>query len=298
MIGSTAFDPAALPTPVLVAVVLLTHLGNPVFVVAVTIGLYWLDSSRLPRFAIDRRHAVALFGILVCSAAAVEVGKTVVDVTRPPAAGTAATILGIPHELAGLSAEGLAREANSFPSGHTVAATVLWGGLGVLADGRCRDRAIAAGTIVALVALSRYLLGVHHLTDLAGGLAVGLVFLGVLWLLVARGDAPRRAVWLAALAGGGTVLLLGGGTGRIAIAGLGIGAAVGWQVPESASATAAAGLRPALVALAVVVPLWLLTELVPSLFVLFFAVAAATAWAVSAPVCVDAVGWTVPDGNR
>jgi membrane-associated phospholipid phosphatase len=297
MIGSTAFDPATLPTPILVAVVLITHLGNPVFVVGVTIGLYWLDSSRLPRFAIDRRHTVALLGILVCSAAVVEVGKTVVDVTRPEAAGTAATILGISPELAGLSTEGLAREANSFPSGHTVAATVLWGGLAVLADGRRSERAIAAGTIAGLVALSRYLLGVHHLTDLAGGLAVGLVLLGVLWLCVARGDGARLALWLAALAGGGSLLLLGAGTETIAIAGLGVGAAVGWQVVDSSLETAAAGIRPVLVALAIVLPLWLLTELVPSSLVTLVAVALATAWALSAPVFLSAVGRTVPDNN-
>lgn len=291
MIWSTAFDPATLPAPLLAFFVLVTHLGNPVLVVAVTIGLYWLDSSRLPRFAIDRRHAVALLGILLCSAAVVEGGKTVIDVSRPEAAGTAATVLEVPPAAAGLSEEGLAREANSFPSGHTVAATVLWGGLAVLADGRPAERAIAAGVIVALVAASRYVLGVHHLTDLVGGLGVGVGFLCVLWLLVVRERAAHLALGLATACGGALVLLFGAGTETIAIAGIAVGATAAWHPVDGALEAAAAGPRPATLALAGILPLWGVTELTSSLLVAFVVVTAATAWAVAAPVVVGVTNW-------
>lgn len=295
MLWSFAFDPATLPAPLLAFFVSVTHLGNPVFVVAVTIGLYWLDPSRLPRFAIDRRHTVALLGVLLCSAAVVEGGKTVIDVSRPEAAGTAATVLDIPHAVAGLSGESLSREANSFPSGHTVAATVLWGGLAVLAEGRRDHRAIAAGTVVALVAGSRYVLGVHYLTDLVGGLVVGLAVLCVLWLLVVRENAAGPALGLATVCGGGLVGLFGAGTETVAIAGIAVGATAAWRVVEATPGTAAAGPRPAVLALAGILPLWAVTEVTSSLLVAFVVVTAATAWAMAAPVVA---GPADRDGNR
>jgi undecaprenyl-diphosphatase len=66
----------------------------------------------------------------------------------------------------------------SFPSGHTVAASSCWMGI-ALVLGRDRSRlaraALAAGAalIAVSVATSRALLGVHWLTDVIAGLAIG-----------------------------------------------------------------------------------------------------------------------------
>ncbi|MBE9193185.1 phosphatase PAP2 family protein [Gloeocapsopsis crepidinum LEGE 06123] len=59
----------------------------------------------------------------------------------------------------------------SFPSGHTVTATTLWGTL--TAFGRI-PLAITV-CIVLVVMLARLYLGVHYLADLLGGAAIGLV---------------------------------------------------------------------------------------------------------------------------
>ena len=66
----------------------------------------------------------------------------------------------------------------SFPSGHTVAASACWMGI-ALVLGRDRSRlaraSLAAGAalIAVSVATSRALLGVHWLTDVIAGLAIG-----------------------------------------------------------------------------------------------------------------------------
>lgn len=67
----------------------------------------------------------------------------------------------------------------SFPSGHTVGATVFYGVLAaylVCVCQRWRTRALVAllaSCMVALVALSRVYLGVHYLSDVMAAVAVG-----------------------------------------------------------------------------------------------------------------------------
>ena len=71
----------------------------------------------------------------------------------------------------------------SFPSGHAMAATVLYGLLAVsamrhLRQGRSRMLvASVAGVVIVLVSFSRLYLGVHYLSDVLGGMAVGVVWL-------------------------------------------------------------------------------------------------------------------------
>jgi len=73
----------------------------------------------------------------------------------------------------------------SFPSGHTLAATVFYGVLACYlwtrARGAAQHAGIVAGAIlmVALVAFSRVYLGVHYLTDVLAAVAEGLGWLAI-----------------------------------------------------------------------------------------------------------------------
>lgn len=80
---------------------------------------------------------------------------------------------------------------SSFPSGHTAAAVALYLGLALLAS-RLLDGAVAraalvvfAGLVPLAVGLARLYRGMHHPTDVAGGLALGAACL-VAALLVVR----------------------------------------------------------------------------------------------------------------
>lgn len=70
----------------------------------------------------------------------------------------------------------------SFPSGHAMTSTICYGAL-LLAFFPVMPRrarlpaAIAAGTLVVLIALSRLALGVHYVTDVVGGIVLGLAWL-------------------------------------------------------------------------------------------------------------------------
>lgn len=80
----------------------------------------------------------------------------------------------------------LAREAaDSFPSGHAAMATVFFGGLAALVfhvtprPGPRAAAVVLAALAAGSVGLSRIVLGAHWLTDVAGGILVGL-----LWVIV------------------------------------------------------------------------------------------------------------------
>src|SRR5436190_3700497 len=73
---------------------------------------------------------------------------------------------------------------NSFPSGHSLGSIVCYGAILLvflpLACGRWRVAFITAIVArVALVGLSRVLLGVHYVSDVLGGWAIGIAWLGV-----------------------------------------------------------------------------------------------------------------------
>lgn len=76
------------------------------------------------------------------------------------------------------------------PSGHAMNTTSIWGTAAVLA--RKRWFAILAGAVILLVGFSRLVLGMHFISDVLVGWALGLILLG----LFVKLDKPISA-WLA-----------------------------------------------------------------------------------------------------
>jgi len=73
---------------------------------------------------------------------------------------------------------------NSFPSGHSLGSIVCYGAVLLVflpaARGRWRRVFIAGvSTLIALIGISRILLGVHYLSDVLGAWALGITWLGV-----------------------------------------------------------------------------------------------------------------------
>ncbi|QSW99608.1 phosphatase PAP2 family protein [Haloterrigena alkaliphila] len=162
-------------------VVLVTELGGTTVPMIVLAVLFWCGNRR--RSALVISYAVAGLALLLSI-------KALLGLPRPPADAL----------LVPLEGE---REGYGFPSGHAFAAAVVYGGL-VAAYDRTRDAlaVTAAGTVIALVSLSRVVLGVHYLGDVIVGALLGIAFVGAMDRFT-RGD-PRLgfavAVVLAAVA--------------------------------------------------------------------------------------------------
>ena len=220
---SPLFDPlATLPDPLVALAGLVTLLGDPRFLFALLAVGYW----RAPPVAADPRRAfAALVALGLASAGLTLALKSVVALPRPP---------------------GAAEPGLGFPSGHALGAGAVYGGAARLFDRPDRrTRRLAAGSLVAAVALSRVVLGVHYLVDVLVGAVLGLA--------LARGldpDYPRRVALAAAGLGlFGLALVLSRPGERAGEAALVAGGAV-----ASALAPQAAGLpRSGVVAVAVAV---------------------------------------------
>jgi membrane-associated phospholipid phosphatase len=140
----------------------LTYLSETVTVIAV--GAVVFVGARL---AWKRwRESLFVLAVLV-GEVSIFVGVTaLVDRNRPP----------VRHLDA-------APATSSFPSGHTAAAVALYGAIALLASERARSRALvwivaaAAVLIPVAVAAARMYRGMHFLTDVVAGAALGAVWL-------------------------------------------------------------------------------------------------------------------------
>jgi undecaprenyl-diphosphatase len=134
----------------------LTNLGGTAYLTALLIGIAVYDYVR-------RRNADVVLFLIVTLVGIVLVNnglKLIVDRERPPV-----------EHLVGTS-------GSSFPSGHSSAAAAAWFAFALVVARHWsrRGRAVAAGVaalITFTVAASRALLGVHWLTDVVAGVAVG-----------------------------------------------------------------------------------------------------------------------------
>ncbi len=182
---------------VVVLFAFVTLVGDAWFVLVGLSLLYWIG----PRYIEAARPiAVVCVSFAVIGLAIVLTIKTATSLPRPAA---------MPLDPAGLPAvvgSFVASEADAsgfaFPSGHTVAATVVYGGLAVLLSvGRRRVRYLAASGVIGLVGLSRLVLEVHYPRDVAAGLFIGGMILMVGLTVGRDGERlrPDRLFGLAAV---------------------------------------------------------------------------------------------------
>ena len=118
-----------------------------------------------------------------------------------------------------------------FPSGHTMAAVVLWGALARWSTiGRRRTRYVLAGVLIVCVGVSRLGLGVHYAVDIIAAIGFGGLYL---WCVaLATNLSPRRAFGVAVGIAVLAVIVSGSNSRALLALGGTMGAAVGWWAVE------------------------------------------------------------------
>ncbi|MCU4739854.1 phosphatase PAP2 family protein [Natronoglomus mannanivorans] len=202
----------SVPAEVVEIAALVTELGNPSLLMFVLAVVFWLRPSRRRETALVVSYAIAGLAVLLTL-------ETLLSMPRPPE-----ELFRIPQDP----------DDYGFPSGHAFAAAVVYGGLfSAFVVGRDRSLArnrgqtalagIGASLLIALVSLSRVVLGVHYLGDVIVGAGLGIAF--VLVMEYATAGDPRRgfaiglvlAIPAVAVTGGtpNAVLALGGSIGGL-----------------------------------------------------------------------------------
>lgn len=171
--------------------VLFTELGDTQVSVAVTLTLCaWLLLRRRSGAALHLLGAVG-FGLLVS-----QVLKYSLKVTRPPA------LQFVLHDP-------------SFPSGHATISTALYGFCALLIARELSGTRrwlpyLCAGLLIVPIAFSRLYLGAHWLSDVLGGLTLGMAWTALLGIAYRRRAPPPIGVLPASAVLLGTLLLAGG----------------------------------------------------------------------------------------
>ncbi|MFW6046074.1 MAG: phosphatase PAP2 family protein [Natronomonas sp.] len=159
----------------------LTRFGGVSVLLAIACLYYWVG---------DRERSGYTFAVILGGLALLAGLKATFAYPRPPA------------EL-----HLIATDSPSFPSGHAMGATVVYGILALSMD-RFSNRGLrlaVAGVIVAIVSVPRIALGVHYPIDIGAGIVAGAGYL-VLVTYTSRGDAYRAFLIAVAIALGGLVV--------------------------------------------------------------------------------------------
>jgi membrane-associated phospholipid phosphatase len=204
---------------------LFTQLGD-VWLLLLVAGVVYVAGDDRPGLRVDRRSGLFVLALVVTYVALIVVLKEAFLLPRPPGASDPPGVgwLQPAVELSLTTAEG-----SGFPSGHALGSTMVWGGLALVLDrGARRTRFGFAGAVVAGVALSRLVLGVHYLVDVVAGVALGVVALGALYWLSRGGNSPGRVFLIAAVIGG-VGLIQGITPDSAAAAGGAVGGLLAWR---------------------------------------------------------------------
>jgi len=233
---------------------LLTQLGDVWFLFALGGGLY-VGGSGVPRSAVDRRRGLFVFALVVTYVVVVSTLKPVFGFPRPPGASEAPAVGRLPPILAAMFENITTASSSGFPSGHALGSTMVWGGLALVLDGvRDRVRIGLAAVVVAVVATSRLVLGVHYLVDVIAGVGLGLAILAACYWLADGATAPGRVLVVAMVVG--TVgLFVDGHPESAAVVGAAVGAWLVWYAVADAIPTLASTRREVIVGTAVLVVL-------------------------------------------
>lgn len=188
----------SVPEPVGVAFGVVSHLGSVWFVVPAVLAAFLL--VRTERATAWLGIVGGGYGVMLAVKSLFSVERP--DVAPPVAADTLHPVLRVVYEPS------VEIATTAFPSGHVLAATVLWG-LFVVDSRRCSrlGRGVLAGGAIVLVGSSRIALGVHYPIDVVAGVAVGGAYLLAVLAVLDRVTNPTTvalavgsaAAWLGAI---------------------------------------------------------------------------------------------------
>lgn len=181
---------AELPAWITLLFAVLTQLGDAWFIFGGLTLLYLLADGRLA--SNPRRTGGVLLALGICTLAATVTFKTFFGVHRPTGAGTATPPAWLPELFHAVYTSIATSDGFGFPSGHATASSIVYGGLVLYLDRlwtQYRRLLVAAG-VTGTIALSRLVIGVHHLPDVLAGVAAGLSVLLVVWRVAGREPEP------------------------------------------------------------------------------------------------------------
>jgi membrane-associated phospholipid phosphatase len=203
----------------------LSHLGSVWFVAPAVVLAFWY---------LDPRRFASWIGI-VLGCYAVMIGLKGFFETPRPGVDPAVAVESLPLPVAVVYAPAVEISTSSFPSGHAMAAVVIWTMLALELDvGTRRQRVATATAVVGLVSLSRVVVGVHFPIDVVVGTLVGLGYVTAMLTIRSRmrtrdSHAATTAVFAASVVLALLALVTDGRADTAALFGGSVGGVLAWR---------------------------------------------------------------------
>nr|WP_282594671.1 phosphatase PAP2 family protein [Halomarina salina] len=230
---------------------LLTQLGDVWFLLTVAGTFYVVSAGRGTQT--HRRRGAFVLALPLVYLVLVTAMKGAFELPRPPDAGVAPPIPWLPSLVVPVYENTATATGYGFPSGHAIGTTLVWGGLGLVADRWSRRlRAGVVASVVTLVCLSRLALGVHYLVDVVAGVAIGVTTLLALYYLSDLGREPDR-VFFVAVVGGVVAVVTSWTFDSVLVLGGIVGVWLGWYAFVDSSLTLSVSRRAVALSAAVFV---------------------------------------------
>ena len=193
----------------------LTHLGDGALLLVLGVLIYWFGAPE------SRRNRVFVIAVGIAALSLSAGMKGVIQLSRPELAFTPAGYPGY-----------------SFPSAHAMGSAAFYGALAVTMEwGTRRRRYLLAGSVIAIVAVSRVVIGVHYLGDVVVGTLLGLALVGIgVWSRDEKLFEPKPLFALAVVIAGAAALL-GSSVFLTLTLGASIGGLIGWHYVEGRPTT-------------------------------------------------------------
>ncbi|MDG5819103.1 phosphatase PAP2 family protein [Natronococcus sp. A-GB7] len=206
-------------------VAFLSHLGSVWFVAPAVVLAFWY---------LDPRRFASWIGI-VLGCYAVMIGLKGFFETPRPGVDPAVAVESLPLPVAVVYAPAVEISTSSFPSGHAMAAVVIWTMLALELDvGTRRQRVATATAVVGLVSLSRVVVGVHFPIDVVVGTLVGLGYVAAMLAIRSRmrtrgNHAATTAVFAVSVVLSLLALVTDGRVDTAALLGGSVGSVLAWR---------------------------------------------------------------------
>lgn len=286
-VGITDALHAAAEWPSIVLFGVITQLGDGWFLFLLG-GTLYVAGDELPRWGIERRRGLFVFGLVLTYVGLIGVLKNTFQLPRPPGAAEPVALQWLPAAFAVIVDSITTADGPGFPSGHALGSTMVWGGLAlVLHRGSFRTRIGVATALVVLISVSRLVLGVHYAIDVVIGVGLGVIVLGILYWFADTGSDPGR-LFLVAVAIGLLGLMVGITFDSVAAIGGAVGGWIVWRAVAETTPAHPTNRREVLagfLVLALVAGLFsVLSAVKPPLPVTFFGTAVAVGGVVGAPL--------------
>lgn len=207
----------------------LTQLGDSWFLFLLA-STFYIASTTLSPITLTRTEGAYLIAVVLTYIGLITLVKHILFLPRPTGATIPPAIETTYPFVAAITTSITTATGPGFPSGHALGSTMVYGTIALLTTAGTRTNRLLLGSgLIVLIGFTRIALGLHYLSDVLGGIILGVLVLLLLLWASNHGSNPRP-IFITASVIGGLGVLVSSSPESIAALGGGMGGWISWNI--------------------------------------------------------------------